>query len=673
MNLELQEKLQKERENNEAFATRPLRLGAASPTGSAMEGQKFFNGCISCVSIYATMLSADRVVVHFMAANADRSKEARRLFGLASAGYEKALLTTPNDPTILRKYASSLCGYLRIEIMKPPPAPSPEMLVAGVVIAAATANAGGVTKAKTKLENVVNIFKNRYMLDGIAEIMMRLPEEGAFSSLMCHCFNSIMEVSSNYFATSNIIARKNLVMIPRRFSLDLLDNQPYFINTAAAIFREVMRDPQLYDAYGDVKLGWLRNIRSAELVVAVVQQTGDDPSLLVLKVGELFKTGVPGRYRDITIVDRDVEVLAEALPLLSVFDLSGCTRLTSEAVGSLSVSRYLRVINLDRCTGIHDDGIAKLADLHEILEGISLVGLSQISDDGLLPVAKACRALSYINLNNCSNITDITIEAFARNSRQLQTLHVRACLITEECFNDLAGLLPAKHLTSLDISFCREATDNSITAIVTRCANLNYLNLTGLTRLTEKTARVACTNLWSLKHLHLEDVFLIDDRAFWFDIKFDSRQAAGEKMLKDLLSLNLADCSHLTDRAIEGLSSRCRKLEKLILKGCDKLTDKTLRHMIKKEEHFKFPLCDQLRYLDISYCRKMSPKGLAEMLPMCLTLEEIVLTGVPFVSDEVVVNMCSVCPTLLRLTFEKCALITDVSICAMTKNLWIER
>jgi hypothetical protein len=65
-----------------------------------------------------------------------------------------------------------------------------------------------------------------------------------------------------------------------------------------------MRDPQLFDAYGDVKLGWLRNIQSAELVVAIVQQTGDDPSLLVLKVGELFKTGVPGRYRDITIVDR---------------------------------------------------------------------------------------------------------------------------------------------------------------------------------------------------------------------------------------------------------------------------------------------------------------------------------------------------------------------------------
>ena len=184
---------------------------------------------------------------------------------------------------------------------------------------------------------------------------------------------------------------------------------------------------------------------------------------------------------------------------------------------------------------------------------------------------------------------------------------------------------------------------------------------------------MACSNLWSLKHLHIEDVFLIDDRAFWFDIQYDSRQAAGEKMLKELMSLNLADCSHLTDKTIEGLSVRCRKLEKLILKGCDKITDKSMKYMIKKEDHFKFPLCDQLRHLDLSFCRKLTSKGLAELIPKCLALEELVLTGVPAVNDQLVISMCNVCPTLLRLTFEKCSLITDVSLCAIAKHLWVER
>ena len=103
----------------------------------------------------------------------------------------------------------------------------------------------------------------------------------------------------------------------------------------------------------------------------------------------------------------------------------------------------------------------------------------------------------------------------------------------------------------------------------------------------------------------MEDVFLIDDRAFWFDLKYDSRVTADEKMLKCLQVLNLTDCSHLTDNAIAGLSYRCRAIEKLILKGCDKITDKALISMVQKEDHQAFPLCDTLKHLDISFCRKI--------------------------------------------------------------------
>lgn len=45
-----------------------------------------------------------------------------------------------------------------------------------------------------------------------------------------------------------------------------------------------MRDTQLFDAYGDVKLGWIKDIASAELVVAIIHQTSDDSALHVLKV-----------------------------------------------------------------------------------------------------------------------------------------------------------------------------------------------------------------------------------------------------------------------------------------------------------------------------------------------------------------------------------------------------
>jgi hypothetical protein len=210
-------------------------------------------------------------------------------------------------------------------------------------------------------------------------------------------------------------------------------------------------------------------------------------------------------------------------------------------------------------------------------------------------------------------------------------------------------------------------------ALVSRCTQLVYLNICGLTRLTERSTRALCANCWYLKHLDMEDVFLMDDRAFWFDLKYDSRVTADEKMLKCLQVLNLTDCSHLTDNAIAGLSYRCRALEKLILKGCDKLTDKALKSMVQKEEHQQFPLCDTLKHLDISFCRKITKVGLSELLPRCLNIEELVLSGIPSINDEVVQLICSLCPTVLRLTFEKCSFITDVSICSIAKHLWLEK
>ena len=95
---------------------------------------------------------------------------------------------------------------------------------------------------------------------------------------------------------------------------------------------------------------------------------------------------------------------------MSVCDLSGCKRLTSHALEPLSISAYLRVLNIDRCVGIGNDGVCKIAVLHERLEGLSLMGLGNITDEGLLPVALACKSLHFVNLNNCNNITDITIE-----------------------------------------------------------------------------------------------------------------------------------------------------------------------------------------------------------------------------------------------------------------------
>ena len=109
-------------------------------------------------------------------------------------------------------------------------------------------------------------------------------------------------MKDTYFATSDVYRRSDLVSLPRKFGLDLVTNKSYFIKTAADIYKEVyrpiilyiclnnydcvqvMRDPLLTDAYGETKLGWIRDLTSSECVIAIINQATHNSSVLVLNV-----------------------------------------------------------------------------------------------------------------------------------------------------------------------------------------------------------------------------------------------------------------------------------------------------------------------------------------------------------------------------------------------------
>jgi hypothetical protein len=155
----------------------------------------------------------------------------------------------------------------------------------------------------------------------------------------------------------------------------------------------------------------------------------------------------------------------------------------------------------------------------------------------------------------------------------------------------------------LDISMCRDLTDHGVICIAETCPALLSLNLKGLSRVSDLGACSICTNCWYLTHLDLEDVFLLRDDCFWFSSVHDGRKAANDNMLTSLASLCLTDCSNLTDRGIEGLAERCRKLDVLVLRGCDKITDTALRYMSNPTQSTasSVPMCDSIHRLNLSY------------------------------------------------------------------------
>lgn len=142
-------------------------------------------------------------------------------------------------------------------------------------------------------------------------------------------------------------------------------------------------------------------------------------------------------------------------------------------------------------------------------------------------------------------------------------------------------------------------------------------------------------------------------------------------MLRHLVILNLRDCVNVTDKGVKGLAERSRKIQTLILRGCDKITDKALVHLSSAYE-FTYPLCDALRILDVSYCSGITASGILDLLPLCGVLEELRVSGLVSVNDAFALSLCRVCKTVQRLIAQKCVFLTDAALCCLAEYLWIE-
>lgn len=643
---EVNEEAGRDAANGLTRSKRGLRIGAGC---AAAAPNHFFHGYLAHVAVYPLCLSADRIAAHHLAGSLDRTKDAQRLHAVASARYEEALMLVADDPVVLRSFASSLCRLLRIEL--------------------SAASSMGVSRGKVKVLEAVHMFKKLLLPEGIGEILMALPREAEFANIVCEGLLAIFEMDSLFFSRNKSMTRADLVHLPAEFALALAENPPKYLHVAAAIYQEVSRDTKLAKNYGEVDFSFLPYIKTPELVVSLVQCIREDASLHVVNVGEMFRSV---KQKDINIVDDDVQVLAENLPLAIGFDLSYSSLLTNACMEHVSRLSAVRIIILEGCLGFTDGCIDCIAEAcSATLEVLSLAGNRNISDNCFTKIVQRCRNLTLFNVGGCPNITHLLLLEILRNNKKMNTLLVSATYITDEGLSLMTTSMSSKFLTSLDLSFCREISDSGILSLSEKCTSLSSLNLCGLNRVTDEAARSVCANCWSLKTLSLEDVFLLDDAAFWFDRVRDGRRVAGESMLTSLTSLSLRDCINISDRALEGLSERCRQLEVLTLRGCEKLTSNAMRALIDPC-HFKVGMCDSLLSLDLSYCSSVATSSILDMLAECACLEELFLEGIVGVNDDFVHQMCISCRTITKLCLQRCQSITDASLCSIADFLWME-
>ncbi|KAL8480036.1 hypothetical protein ACS0TY_026823 [Phlomoides rotata] len=247
----------------------------------------------------------------------------------------------------------------------------------------------------------------------------------------------------------------------------------------------------------------------------------------------LTTISLKGAYR---LSDDGLRMLVSAAPSLKSVDISQCSLLTSEGVCCLasSLRLVLRELYLDYCDGIDAMLILPALQKLENLEVLSVAGIQTVCDDfvceflsanghrmkelvladcmeltdsSLKVIGDTCSDLRAIDLTNLHKLTDISIGFLANGCREIQELklcrnafsdeaiaaylEVRGASLKDLALNSISqvsnytALSLAKNcrnLRSLDLSWCRNLTNEALGLIVDSCVSLEVLKLFGCTQ-----------------------------------------------------------------------------------------------------------------------------------------------------------------------------------------------
>ncbi|CAH1419959.1 unnamed protein product [Lactuca virosa] len=258
-------------------------------------------------------------------------------------------------------------------------------------------------------------------------------------------------------------------------------------------------------------------------------------TLAHLKMSELTNISLRGACR---LSDAGLNVLLTSAPSLRSINLGCCSLLTSEGIinladklGSILKELYiddcfgldpieilpallklenLEVLSISRFETVNDSFIKQLVGVrgHNIKELI-LADCTKLTDKSLKAIAESCPGLCSIDLTNLCRLTDTAIGHLANGCRGIQTMkfgrnvfsdeavaaYIEACgqSLKELSLNHVdkvanhTALSLAKHarnLQSLDLSWCRNMTNEAVGLIVDSCLSLRTIKLFGCTQIT---------------------------------------------------------------------------------------------------------------------------------------------------------------------------------------------
>lgn len=382
-----------------------------------------------------------------------------------------------------------------------------------------------------------------------------------------------------------------------------------------------------------------------------------------------------------------LEMLVRACPCLQALDVCYCWQYGDREASAISCAKGLRELRMDKCVGVSDVGLAKIAVGCGKLESLSLKWCMEISDLGIDLLCKKCmglkaldvsylkvtheslrsiaslRKLEYLAIVGCPSVDPFGLQFLENTCPLLQVIDVSRCDLVSSsglmslvrghrgllqlnagyCFPELPatalhGLKDLKHLNAIRIDGT-QVSEFSLQIISTNCKSLVEIGLSKC-GVTNKGIMQLVSGCVDLKIVNLTCCHTLTDAAL----------SALANSCRNLVCLKVESCDMVTEKSLDQLGSYCLQLKELDLTDCCGVNDEGLKYLSR---------CSELSCLKLGLCVNITNRGLAYIARSCTKIIELDLYRCTGIGDDGLAVLLTGCKKMTKLNLSYCSGLTD--------------
>ena len=292
-------------------------------------------------------------------------------------------------------------------------------------------------------------------------------------------------------------------------------------------------------------------------------------------------------------------------------------------------------------------------------------------------ISRGIRRVQVLSAGQQRSLKDVTT-----GIPNLESVNLSGCfhVADKDIAHGFSHKLPC--LIELNLSLCKQITDNSLIIISKALPNLRSLDLGGCSDVTNVGLYSLSSKLRHLKSLNLRSCRHVSDSGIAHLAAVSSQQIQGTLHLECLV---LQDCQKLTDFSLKYVSEGLVNLKSINLSFCGSVTDTGLRYLSKMSSLRELNLrsCDNisdigigylaeggsaLSLLDISFCDRIEDQAMVHISHGLFNLRSISLSACS-ITDDGIVKLVKTLHELTTLNIGQCIDVTDYGLEMIAKTL----